>query len=301
MIFRMRKILFITLLLSCFCSVSIYSQIVLTEPGNVTFTIDGWKWGQVIWQKSTDGNSWDDIKEATGLTYTVLVDKESWFRARLAEGTCDPILSSVAHVEIRPFVCGDTMVDNRDGQSYPTVQIGTQCWMAKNMNIGTMVNATTGQTDNFQIEKYCYNGLAENCEQYGGLYKWDEAMQYITAESSRGICPEGWHIPSDLEWITLEEALGMTHATASLVNQWRGTGMGTKLLAGGSSGYNALLSGRTANGSTYDLLNQYEFMYSSTAYLNNAWRRCLRTGDTTIGRWNTFPKYYALSVRCVKN
>jgi hypothetical protein len=94
----------------------------------------------------------------------------------------------------------------------------------------------------------------------------------------------------------------MSHNTAASANTWRGTDQGTQLKSGGSSGYNALLSGRSAsNGNTYDVIDQYEFMYSSTQFLTNAWRRCLRAGDPTIGRWNTFPKSYALSVRCVKN
>lgn len=277
-------------------------QVIIPDPDTITLTLEGWKWGTIDWQKSMNGSSWFDIKNEHGTTLKTYADTRSWFRARITEGTCTPVLSTGISVEIRPFLCGDTVYDQRDGQLYPTVMIGSQCWMTKNMNIGAMVNSTVGQTDNGAIEKFCYGGIAANCEQYGGLYQWNEAMQYSTTEGARGICPEGWHIPSDAEWITLEESMGMSHATAAQENRWRGTDQGTRLKAGGSSGYNALLSGRSAtNGMTYDLLNQYEFMYSSTQYLTNAWRRCLRTGDPTVGRWNTFPKSYAMSVRCMKN
>ncbi len=282
--------------------IPIRSQVIISAPDTITLTLEGWKWGTIDWQKSLNGSNWSNIKNEHGITLKAYTDSRSWFRALLSEGSCDPIVSGEVSVEIRPFTCGDTLYDTRDGQHYPTVAIGTQCWMAKNMNIGTMVNSTTGQTDNDVIEKFCYSGNIANGDQYGGLYQWNEAMQYSTTERAQGICPEGWHIPSDSEWITVEEYMGMSHATASLENTWRGTDQGTQLKVGGSTGYNALLAGRSAtNGVTYDLLNQYEFMYTSTAYLNNAWRRCLRTGDPTIGRWNTFPKSYALSVRCIKN
>ena len=93
----------------------------------------------------------------------------------------------------------------------------------------------------------------------------------------------------------------MNSATANLVNTWRGTDQGTKLKAGGSSGYNALLSGSAIPGGYFSVINQYEYMYTSTAYGSNAWRRCVRIGDATVGRWNTFPQSYGLSARCVKN
>jgi uncharacterized protein (TIGR02145 family) len=58
-----------------------------------------------------------------------------------------------------------------------------------------MINGDTDMTDNGIIEKYCYDNDSTNCDKYGGLYQWDEMMNYSTAEASRGICPEGWHIP----------------------------------------------------------------------------------------------------------
>ena len=83
--------------------------------------------------------------------------------------------------------------------------------MAENLNIGTKINSTTGgqlQTDNGIIEKYCYDNDESQCDIYGGLYEWNEAMQYVTTEGGQGICPDGWHIPTDGEWTTLVEYLG---------------------------------------------------------------------------------------------
>jgi len=89
------------------------------------------------------------------------------------------------------------------GQTYNTVQIGTQCWLKENLNIGTMINGSSNQTNNGIIEKYCYNNLESNCNIYGGLYQWNEMMQYVTTPGLKGICPSGWHLPTDGEWTTL--------------------------------------------------------------------------------------------------
>ena len=86
--------------------------------------------------------------------------------------------------------------------------IGGQKWATANLNVGTMIPATGGQTDNGTIEKYCYNNLESNCATYGGLYQWNEAMQYSSTEGAQGVCPAGSHIPSDGEWKTLELDFG---------------------------------------------------------------------------------------------
>jgi len=87
--------------------------------------------------------------------------------------------------------CGNLLTDIRDGQEYTTVQIGDQCWMAENLNIGTRVNGSVTMTDNGTIEKYCYDNSESNCDIYGGLYQWNEMMQYSTI-SPIGMVPPGW-------------------------------------------------------------------------------------------------------------
>ena len=104
--------------------------------------------------------------------------------------------------------CSMGLEDFRDGQIYNTVQIGEQCWMAENLNIGTQINIISEQTDNGVLEKYCYNNDVANCEVYGGLYQWQESMQYSSQQAVQGICPLGWHIPTDEEFIILCDYLG---------------------------------------------------------------------------------------------
>ena len=104
-----------------------------------------------------------------------------------------------------------TLVDDRDGQTYKTVVIGSQTWMAENLNYGDLFGV-------------CYLELPDNCSKYGRLYTWGEAMDYdgvwstnavgcsgsncAAIEPVRGVCPEGWHLPSDAEWKTLFVAIG---------------------------------------------------------------------------------------------
>jgi len=93
----------------------------------------------------------------------------------------------------------------------------------------------------------------------------------------------------------------MSSSQAYLVNAWRGTNQGTQLKYGGSSGFDALLAGRVGYG-VYSLLNLYEYTWTSSQYgTTYAWRRCLQQSDSRVGRWNTFPKGYGFSIRCIKN
>lgn len=106
--------------------------------------------------------------------------------------------------------CTSTPTVTYGGKSYNTVQIGTQCWFKENLDIGTIINSAYSATDNDTIEKYCYSNLQSNCDIYGGLYTWNELMQYVTTEGSQGICPTDWHIPTLDEFDTLAMYLGGT-------------------------------------------------------------------------------------------
>jgi uncharacterized protein (TIGR02145 family) len=118
--------------------------------------------------------------------------------------SCANSKSKTIIVQAAPsFNCGQNMTDIRDNKVYSTVQLGTQCWMQKNLNYGTSLQGTTEQTDNCINEKYCYNDNAANCTLYGGLYQWDELMAYTNTPGTQGLCPPGWHVPTQTEWNTL--------------------------------------------------------------------------------------------------
>jgi uncharacterized protein (TIGR02145 family) len=98
-------------------------------------------------------------------------------------------------------------------QTYTTIEIGDQCWLRENLNVGIMLNHSSTATDNNIIEKYCLNDLEENCTKYGAMYLWDEALAY-NPDDSTGICPEGWHIASLAEWQELEQYI----STSGMLN-----------------------------------------------------------------------------------
>ncbi|MDD2288801.1 MAG: FISUMP domain-containing protein [Bacteroidales bacterium] len=93
------------------------------------------------------------------------------------------------------------------GGYYKTVLIGNQCWLKDNLNIGNMILSTDESANNTTFEKFCQDNDLINCNLFGGLYKWDEAIDYFYNDSLQGICPEGWRVPIDNEWYVLENYL----------------------------------------------------------------------------------------------
>lgn len=101
--------------------------------------------------------------------------------------------------------CPGTPTVTYEGQVYNTIQIFSQCWLKENLNVGTRIWSGTEMTNNNIVEKYCYDNEPDSCIKYGGLYQWNEMMQYTYQEEGvQGICPDGWHLSSDEEWKILE-------------------------------------------------------------------------------------------------
>lgn len=159
----------------------------------------------------------------------------------------------------------DELIDERDDRSYKVVNIGTQVWMAENLNIGERIDGSSQQSDNGIIEKYNYNDDTEYGPDYGGLYQWDELMLYSTDAGARGICPSGWHIPSHDEWKLLEVELGMSEAEADKLGL-RGSDEGIRLRAGGSSDFEALLGGKRNTSGYFENMDHYATFWTSDGY-----------------------------------
>lgn len=179
--------------------------------------------------------------------------------------------------------------------------IGTQTWARANLNVGTMITGSTNQTNNSILEKYCQNNTESNCTTYGGLYQWDEAMQYSTTDSAQGICPAGSHIPSDNDWKILEMQLGMTQAQADALDS-RGTNQGDQLKVGGSSGLEIPFGGVRNNAGVFaNFPSSDAHLWTSTQYSGvNAWRRYMHSSSSAVLR-SSDPKAYGFSVRCLGN
>jgi uncharacterized protein (TIGR02145 family) len=187
-----------------------------------------------------------------------------------------------------------TLTDKRDGRRYRTVIIGNQRWMAENLNYGKRIEGNAGQTNNGTVEKYCYNNLETNCDTHGALYQWDEMMQYSTGSMHQGICPDGWHIPSDEEWKDLELFLGMNVKGADSTG-FRGTNQGTQLKIGGTSGFDAALDGYMTTANNFMRNGTGNCFWTST----DLYARYLLNTSPQVYRWDTPLKSYGLSLRCV--
>jgi uncharacterized protein (TIGR02145 family)/uncharacterized repeat protein (TIGR02543 family) len=246
--------------------------------------------------------NWTDddgiVSEAANFTYT-MPEEDVTLTANFVE-------------EQTGFTCGDPLVDSRDGQSYITVLIGDQCWMAENLNIGTRINGNSNQTNNGIIEKYCYNNDDAYCDLYGGLYQWREMMGYSTAPTIQGICPEGWHLPTDAEWCTLEQEVDPTITCSSTF--WRGVDGGGKLKETGtihwsspntgatnSSGFTGLPGGYRYTDGNFDDTGDLGYWWSSTETSpTNAWIRALIHDYALVSR-DDLNKGFGFSVRCLKD
>jgi uncharacterized protein (TIGR02145 family) len=131
---------------------------------------------------------------------------------------------------------------------------------------------------------------------YGGLYQWDEAMQYVTTQGTKGICPSGWHIPEKIEFETLKAILDNDGNSLKAIGQGSGGGAGTN-----TSGFSALLSGNRSVDGFFVALAYEAYIWSSNEIgADNAYNLDLYYGGSDIGLYYNYKKY-GFSVRCIKD
>jgi uncharacterized protein (TIGR02145 family) len=194
-----------------------------------------------------------------------------------------------------PESCGTKTVAYAGGL-YHTVLVGNQCWLRENLNAGLMISSGSDQKDNAIIEKYCFNNDPANCATLGGLYQWDEAMQFSTTPGARGICPQGWHLPTVEDWQTLASAVGNDGNALKAVGQGTGPGAGTN-----TSGFSALLAG--GNDPVWEgFLTGSALLWASTSidYLH-AFYFMLKSDDSHTFADGGEMMYVGFSVRCIEN
>jgi len=199
-----------------------------------------------------------------------------------------PSKQAILHY-VHPVVCYDTVLDIRDKQSYRTIKIGDQVWMAENLNFKTKSGSTV----------YPLDPIHETV--YGRLYAWDAAV---------GACPERWHLPEDEEWKELEEYLGMDNLLQN-GRGWRELTVehSLKSTVGWISGERSVdrtgfsaLPGGYCDGDMF-FYNEGYFSYFWTATetdTSDAWYRVLTYDIDAIGKFS-FSKKYRFSVRCIKD
>ncbi len=204
------------------------------------------------------------------------------------------LCSALAHAHIINYPlsivnCGNPITDIRDNKVYPTLQIGSQCWLASNLNYGTILTSSHDQRDNCLAEKYCYYDNPINCTNHGGLYQWDELMQFDETPANQGFCPPGWHIPTENEWTTL---------FANYTNSGFAAG---PLKYSGYSGFNALLSGTRHLNKSWDFQGFASFFWSSSSLgPHKAWAHGMNEDDPSVSQYPS-SRVNAFSVRCLKD
>ena len=157
-------------------------------------------------------------------------------------------------------------------------------------------NGTILETDNGVIDKYCYDNNEANCDTYGGLYQWNEAMQYVTTEGAKGICPDGWHIPTYSEFETLNDAVTDDGNSLKALGEGSDFGAGTN-----TSGFSALLAGNREEEGGFYVPGYSAFFWSSTAYsTSTSIRQHLNNIDENIDLLIDI-KELGFSIRCLED
>lgn len=206
--------------------------------------------------------------------------------------------------------CGGITEVEYEGKIYHTVEIGDQCWFKENLNVGIRIDGANNQTDNKVIEKYCYYDDEAKCDAYGGLYQWDELMQYTSVERGKGICPAGWHVPSSDEWKILEGNVDSQYGIGDPIwddSYFRGQDAGKKLKTttgwfnGGNGtddyGFSVLPSGqRSQTNGGYS-----EYMAGSYIWTSSKSVRFFAFNDDRISINTLVQKQAGAAVRCIKD
>ncbi len=204
------------------------------------------------------------------------------------------------------FGCG---TKDQDGNSFSTIKIGSQVWMAENLNVEHYRNGDTipqvqdkGKWASLKTGAWCYyKNDPTNGKKYGKLYNW------YAVNDARGLAPEGLHIPTWAEFKTLKNTVGDDGNTLKAIGQGTGGGAGTN-----TSGFSALLAGKRYFYGESTSLGKYTYFWSSTEYSstganflyldssNGANFLYLGSSNYSIIQKNYYKKY-GFSVRCLKD
>lgn len=209
---------------------------------------------------------------------------------------------------LNPAISYGEFTDDRDGQAYKYVKIGTQMWMAENLNY-----ADSAAMPDLKENSWCYNDGADSCAKYGRLYTWAAAMNIassylmilagaVISTPQQGVCPAGWHLPTSGEWAMLATAVGGSDSAGTKLKstsgwgRWYSDGSGTD-----DYGFSALPAGnREIAGGFYDAGANAHFWNATEYDSSKAYYRDLDYMVDMVGT-NYYDKRNAFSVRCVQD
>jgi len=272
---------------------------------SVAMSADGSRQTAVVYSgqiyMSTDyGNAWI-AKEANRNWMSVDMIRNGLIQTAVATGDFIYTTNNYSSGD-----CG-TLVDSRDGKSYATVVIGSNCWMKQGLNVGTRIAGSVVQGTNCSsaaaIQKYCYSDTDANCDSNnnpnfpdGGLYMWGQAMCGSVVEGAQGICPIGWHIPTTADFCNLEQTIDPTISCPGGMS----SNAGIHLKTTGLSGWEGNFAGYKYT-STYSNRGSYgEFWTSWEVSPTLARMRDLQASTDYLNRSNAVKTDWSNTVRCVK-
>ncbi|MEN9353610.1 MAG: hypothetical protein RL318_935 [Fibrobacterota bacterium] len=184
-----------------------------------------------------------------------------------------------------PEIAYDTLRDVRDGRIYRIKAIGGQVWMAENLKYAGAAG-TTG---------ICSKGSSDSCEKYGRSYTWSDAMTGMPSSAAapsgvQGLCPAGWHVPSDQEWATLRNATDSVGSEFKSMSGW------------GSDAYSDRFGFRAMPAGIPAFVNPGTgaYWWSSTSLTTSSSTAWSVSSSNTLARYGE-PNAYQLSLRCVKD
>ena len=284
-------------------------------------------------RSSSGGTSSSSVKSSSSKDVELVETSSSSEKSSSSDGSSSSSAqsssSSVASSAASSSSVLGTMTDERDGQTYKTVKIGTQTWMAENLNYAYTGVPYRYERDNevytSDSTSWCYNNVPANCTKYGRFYTWAAAMDSVGEWSTndkgcgfdvvcsptypvRGVCPEGWHLPTVAEFKALFTAVGGTQDAKNEVlwnnvgkmlksiSGWKSSGNGTDAYA-----FSALPAGIKYNDRNFSFEGYLAYFWSSTEYDSyNAYYMYLDGNDDDVYLGNRY-KNYGFSVRCVKD
>jgi uncharacterized protein (TIGR02145 family) len=246
--------------------------------------------------------------------------KVRWKKAALENCTGVPCVVTPPPPPPPSFTCGTSTVTDVDGNSYNTVSIGTgattQCWTASNLKVTKYSDGVTPIPDQTSISPSTDWGNLQTgartdylgatgipsgqtyVSTYGYLYNW------FAVNDAKGLCPSGWHVPTDAEWTTLEIYLYTVAPNGSVGNKMKSPSLLWTIINAptlNSSGFTALPGGvRIADGNFYSI-RETAYFWSATPNVNNAMIRFLNGNNDQVTRNNAYDKSVGLSVRCLKD
>jgi uncharacterized protein (TIGR02145 family) len=197
------------------------------------------------------------------------------------------------------------------GYEYQLVEIGDQCWFAENLRGASYRNgdAIASNLNNSEWSSTTSGATAVNGESASNLEIYGRLYNRYAVDDARGLCPSGWHVPTDGEWMAMEITLGMSGSEANGTG-WRGTDQGTQMKANygwgesgngaNSSGFSGLPGGLRYISGSFGNPGIDGGWWSSSPVGSNAWLRQLAGVSGKVNRYNDYPRV-GWSVRCVRD